>query len=226
MLNTLPRVISLYGRNCARHCLLPPKSHPLNPFGQSLDLSRYLLGAGGSREAKVGPWNSGGCVTFFWSIRHKRKPSKFALGEDFASYRRWEEYENSKFWLEHTLINNACFYLFITFLKWIISFIPIVPWKQCKFTSDLYTLLMNSRNALVPLSFDFLSSEGNDRPLQYSCLENSMGRGAWQATAPGVPKSRTQLSDWHFYFYLCSYSCVLTTGRRSRGLEENYALNK
>ena len=28
--------------------------------------------------------------------------------------------------------------------------------------------------------------EGNDNPLQYSCLENSMDRGAWQATVHGV----------------------------------------
>ena len=32
-------------------------------------------------------------------------------------------------------------------------------------------------------------------PLQYSCLENSMDRGAWQTTVHGVTKSRTQLSD-------------------------------
>ena len=37
--------------------------------------------------------------------------------------------------------------------------------------------------------------EGNDNPLQYSCLENSMDRGAWQATDHGVTKSRTRLSD-------------------------------
>ena len=28
--------------------------------------------------------------------------------------------------------------------------------------------------------------EGNDQPLQYSCLENPMERGAWQATVSGV----------------------------------------
>ena len=33
---------------------------------------------------------------------------------------------------------------------------------------------------------------GNGNPLQYSCLENFMERGAWQATAHGVTKSRTQ----------------------------------
>ena len=33
--------------------------------------------------------------------------------------------------------------------------------------------------------------EGNGTPLQYSCLENPMERGAWQATVHGVKKSRT-----------------------------------
>ena len=31
--------------------------------------------------------------------------------------------------------------------------------------------------------------EGNDNPLQYSCLGNSMDRAAWQATVHGVAKS-------------------------------------
>ena len=35
------------------------------------------------------------------------------------------------------------------------------------------------------------SGEGNGSPLQYSCLENPMGRGAWRATVRGVAKSRT-----------------------------------
>ena len=35
---------------------------------------------------------------------------------------------------------------------------------------------------------------GNGNSLQYSCLENSMDRGAWQATAHGATKSWTQLS--------------------------------
>ena len=37
--------------------------------------------------------------------------------------------------------------------------------------------------------------EGNGSPFQYICLENSMGRGAWWATAHGVTKSWTPLSD-------------------------------
>ena len=31
--------------------------------------------------------------------------------------------------------------------------------------------------------------EGSESPLQYSCLENSMDRGAWQATIHGIAKS-------------------------------------
>ena len=36
--------------------------------------------------------------------------------------------------------------------------------------------------------------EGNGSPFNYSCLENPMGRGAWQATVCEVTKSWTQLS--------------------------------
>ena len=40
-------------------------------------------------------------------------------------------------------------------------------------------------------------SPGN--PLQYSCLENPTDRGAWQATVPGVTKSRTQLKQLNMH---------------------------
>ena len=36
--------------------------------------------------------------------------------------------------------------------------------------------------------------EGSGNPLQCSCLENPMDRGAWWATIHGVAKSQTQLS--------------------------------
>ena len=37
--------------------------------------------------------------------------------------------------------------------------------------------------------------EGNGNPLQYSCLENPLDRGAWWATVHRIAKSQTQLSD-------------------------------
>ena len=56
----------------------------------------------------------------------------------------------------------------------------------------------SARNAgdlgLIPDS-GISPGEGNGNPLQYSCLENSMDRGAWQATVHRVTKSQTQLRD-------------------------------
>ena len=40
--------------------------------------------------------------------------------------------------------------------------------------------------------------EGNGTPLQYSCLENPMDRGAWWAAVHGVAKSWTRLRDFTF----------------------------
>ena len=37
--------------------------------------------------------------------------------------------------------------------------------------------------------------EGNGNPVQYSCLENPMDRGAWQATVHGVTRVRHNLKD-------------------------------
>ena len=48
--------------------------------------------------------------------------------------------------------------------------------------------------------------EGNGYPLQYSCLENPMDRGAWRATVHGVPKSQTRLSD--LYRYVFTNICI------------------
>ena len=51
-------------------------------------------------------------------------------------------------------------------------------------------------NSTTPLN----SGGRNDNPLQYSCLENPMDRGAWQATVHGVAKSWTRLST-HAHMY-------------------------
>ena len=50
--------------------------------------------------------------------------------------------------------------------------------------------------------------EGNSNPLQYSCLENPVDRGAWLATVHGVAKSQTRLSNFtslHFMLRLLCY---------------------
>ena len=51
--------------------------------------------------------------------------------------------------------------------------------------------------------------EGSGNPHQYSCLENPMEGGAWQALVYGVTKSQTQLSDFTFFFFF--FSCLIHT---------------
>ena len=48
------------------------------------------------------------------------------------------------------------------------------------------------------LDWEESPGEGNDNPLQFSCLENSMYKGAWRAIVYGVTKSQTQLNDLYF----------------------------
>ena len=67
--------------------------------------------------------------------------------------------------------------------------------------------------------------EGNGTPLQYSCLENPMDRGAWWAAVHGVAKSRTRLSNFTFTFHfhalekeMATHSSVLAW--RIPGIEE------
>ena len=50
------------------------------------------------------------------------------------------------------------------------------------FLNNLYVFCFN-----LPGSF----GEGNGKPLQYSCLENPMDGGAWQAIVHGVGKNQT-----------------------------------
>ena len=42
--------------------------------------------------------------------------------------------------------------------------------------------------------------EGDGTPLQYSCLENPMDRGTWEAAVPGDAKSQAGLNDFTFTF--------------------------
>ena len=63
------------------------------------------------------------------------------------------------------------------------------------------------------------SGEGNGYPLQYSCLENSMETGAWQAIVHGIAKSRTRLSDQCFHFKLAGTHFT-------RGLETSFFVSR
>ena len=52
------------------------------------------------------------------------------------------------------------------------------------------------------------SGERNGNPLQYSCLENPMDRGAWWATVLGVAKSWSQLCIFLLTHYIHIYFII------------------
>ena len=53
----------------------------------------------------------------------------------------------------------------------------------------------NARNPGLMPGLERSPGEENGYPLLYSCLENSVDRGTWQAIVHGVKKSQTQLGD-------------------------------
>ena len=65
-------------------------------------------------------------------------------------------------------------------------------------------LLLLEQKYIISINlFELVShtvEEGDGTPLQYSCLENPMDRGAWWAADHGVAKSPTRLSDFTFTF--------------------------
>ena len=70
--------------------------------------------------------------------------------------------------------------------------------------------------------------QGNGNPLQYSCLENPMGRGAWWATVHGVAKSQTRGATEHTHAHGCTHSWIhhilsgsLSFPRKQKQLKSN-----
>ena len=61
--------------------------------------------------------------------------------------------------------------------------------------------IVSSKQTVYLQIYQHIQGEGNGTPLQYSCLENPMDGGAWQAAVHGVTKSRARLSDFTFTFH-------------------------
>ena len=59
-----------------------------------------------------------------------------------------------------------------------------------------------------------MTGEGSGTPLQYSCLENPMGGGAWWAAVHGVEKSRARLSNFTFTFHFHGLEKEMATHSR------------
>ena len=76
-------------------------------------------------------------------------------------------------------------------------------------TLSLRTTGNSSHLILFLLILIYLCGEGNGNPLQYSCPENSMGRGARLPVVHGVTKSQTQLSDSHTHTLFMTAPCSM-----------------
>ena len=63
--------------------------------------------------------------------------------------------------------------------------------------------------------------EGNGYPLQYSCMENSMDRGAWWVTIQEATKSQTRLNEWHFHLKGRNPSSGFTQGGQGKQRKHN-----
>ena len=85
------------------------------------------------------------------------------------------------------------------FLKHCLIFLKKICWRPERFPGGSEDKVSACNFAEDPGSIPGLGrspGEGNGNPLQYSCLENPMDGGAWWATAHGVAKSWTRLSDF------------------------------
>ena len=94
----------------------------------------------------------------------------------------------------------ASLYLPMGFLVGVSGKEPTCQYRRCK------------RHGFNPWVWN-IRGVGNGNSLQYSYLDNSNGRGAWQATVHGITESWTQLSDWLYiyiyYIYVCIYIYIV-----------------
>ena len=114
-------------------------------------------------------------------------------------YRSWEEYMqwNSIKWLFFIVDWDHAFHNFakIPGSDDTFSHVLLTPWAQMFIGSCASVRFPCYEVLFFPLSSKRFPGEGNGYPFQYSCLENPLDWGAWQATVPKVAKNRAWLSD-------------------------------
>ena len=82
---------------------------------------------------------------------------------------------------------------------------PGIPLALNDSGSMVKTLLANARDVVSIPGSEKSPGGGNGNLVQYSCLENPMGKGAWWTRVPGVTKIQTEhsttgvkiLHGWH-----------------------------
>ena len=77
--------------------------------------------------------------------------------------------------------------------NFVLSSIPQMDWNTLPDGAEIKDTPVNvGHTGSIPGS-ERSSGVGNGNPFWYSCLENSMDRGAWRATVHGVAKRQTSL---------------------------------
>ena len=129
---------------------------------------------------------------FFCQIHHSSYFTGFFL-DTFIKIFPYSNIINPKFF------SGAFMALYITFVSLIyLEFIlACLVWRASKVSLVVKNLPANAEDkrdtGLIP-GWGRSPGVGNGNPLQYSCLENSMGRGDWWAIIHGVTKKQT--CDW------------------------------
>ena len=130
---------------------------------------------------------------------------------------------------------NRCSFLFLSFLRSYKTFAS-EPWegKNLIFASPCPLMKGFPGGSVVKESFADVGAigdtssipgsgrslgEGNDNPLQYSCLENPMDRGAWQAISMGLQESDTTEG-----LSMCTHICK--TQILSEIMQKNWQLSQ
>ena len=97
----------------------------------------------------------------------------------------------------HLLLANSIFPFSLSFFS---KFFIIITWFS-EFRSFLFAQTVKNPRAMVEICVQTLGREDpleegcHGNPLQCSCLENLMDRGAWRATVCAVAEGQTGLSD-------------------------------
>ena len=77
--------------------------------------------------------------------------------------------------------------------------------------TEFKTLIKILHNYSLWVGFEPMCGEGTGDPLWYSCLENHMDGGTWQAAVHGVAEGRTRLSDFTFTFHFHALEMEMAT---------------
>ena len=122
---------------------------------------------------------------------------------------------NKKYFVVKVIL--ICIVIIVVKLSW-----ASLVAQMVKNLSAMYKKTLGSIPGLVRFP-----GEGNGNPLQYSCLENSMDRGAWPTTIHEVVKSQTWLSHEHTHSYLVGQKQnikSMSSSVRLPGFSKNLAL--